>query len=182
MSYGGWVFWATEDKSWLGWEGTHLSISPRTPNRTLNLFWHEIFLAAGGFYSLPEVHLWGSWLEKLSKCFQANFFPRISQMYTAFSHDRCHCQRRCSIMSDSLRSTRLCSTRLLHSWNFPGKSTRVGCHFLLQGIFPTWGLNPGLPHCRQMLYRLSYQERCHCSLLLTQLPNSAQAGTFVSSF
>ena len=29
----------------------------------------------------------------------------------------------------------------LHPWNFPGKSTGVGCHFLLQGIFPTWGSN-----------------------------------------
>ena len=35
--------------------------------------------------------------------------------------------------------------------DFPGKSTRVGCHFLLQGIFPAQGSNPGLPHCRQML-------------------------------
>ena len=33
----------------------------------------------------------------------------------------------------------------------------VGCHFLLQEIFPTQGLNPGLPHCRQTLYRLSHQ-------------------------
>ena len=33
----------------------------------------------------------------------------------------------------------------------------MDCHFLLQGIFPTQGLNPGLPHCRQMLYRLSHQ-------------------------
>ena len=32
-----------------------------------------------------------------------------------------------------------------------------GCHFLLQGIFPTQGLNPGLPHCRQTLYHLSHQ-------------------------
>ena len=30
------------------------------------------------------------------------------------------------------------------------------CHFLLPGIFPTQGLNPGLPHCRQILYRLSH--------------------------
>ena len=36
-------------------------------------------------------------------------------------------------------------------------NTGVGCHFLLQGIFLTQGLNPGLLHCRQMLYRLSYQ-------------------------
>ena len=33
----------------------------------------------------------------------------------------------------------------------------LDCHFLLQGIFPTQGLNPGLPHCRQTLYRLSHQ-------------------------
>ena len=33
----------------------------------------------------------------------------------------------------------------------------VGCHFLLQGIFPTQGLNLGLLHCTQMLYRLSHQ-------------------------
>ena len=31
----------------------------------------------------------------------------------------------------------------------------MGCHFFLQGIFPTQGSNPGLPHCRQTLYRLS---------------------------
>ena len=33
----------------------------------------------------------------------------------------------------------------------------VGCHFLLQGIFPTQGSNPGLLHCRQTLYHLSHQ-------------------------
>ena len=36
-------------------------------------------------------------------------------------------------------------------------NTGVGCHFLLQGIFPTQGLNLGLLHCRQTLYHLSYQ-------------------------
>ena len=39
----------------------------------------------------------------------------------------------------------------------PGKNTGVGCHALLQGIFPTQGSNPGLPHCRQILYHLSHQ-------------------------
>ena len=34
----------------------------------------------------------------------------------------------------------------------PGENTGVGCHALLQGIFPTLGLNPGLLHCRQILY------------------------------
>ena len=37
------------------------------------------------------------------------------------------------------------------------KNTGMGCHFLLQGIFPTQGLNPSLPHCRQTLYQLSHQ-------------------------
>ena len=36
-------------------------------------------------------------------------------------------------------------------------NTAVGCHSLLQGIFPTRGLNPGLLHCRQILYALSHQ-------------------------
>ena len=39
----------------------------------------------------------------------------------------------------------------------PGKNTGVGCHALFQGIFPTQGLNPGLPHCRRILYQLSHQ-------------------------
>ena len=41
----------------------------------------------------------------------------------------------------------------------PAKNTGVGCHFLLQGIFPTQGSNPGLLHCRQILYCLSHLGR-----------------------
>ena len=58
----------------------------------------------------------------------------------------------CSVVSDSLRPHGLQPTRLLRPRAFPGKSTGVGCPFLLQGIFPTQGSNPGLP-----LYRLSQQ-------------------------
>ena len=39
----------------------------------------------------------------------------------------------------------------------PGKNTGVGYHALLQGIFLTQGLNPGFPHCGQILYCLSCQ-------------------------
>ena len=42
----------------------------------------------------------------------------------------------------------------------PGKNTGVDCHAFLQGIFPTQGSNPGLPHCRRILYRLSHQGSC----------------------
>ena len=44
-------------------------------------------------------------------------------------------------------------------WNSPGKNTEVGSHSLLQGIFPTEGSNPGLLHCRQILYHLSPNPR-----------------------
>ena len=39
----------------------------------------------------------------------------------------------------------------------PCKNSGVGCHALLQGISLTQGLSPGLPHCRQILYRVSHQ-------------------------
>ena len=47
--------------------------------------------------------------------------------------------------------------RLYAPWNSPGQNTRVGSLSLLQGIFPTQGSNPGLPHCRWILYQLSYK-------------------------
>ena len=47
--------------------------------------------------------------------------------------------------------------RLLCPWDSPGQDTGVGSCSLLQGIFPTQEVNPGLPHCRQILYRLSHK-------------------------
>ena len=53
---------------------------------------------------------------------------------------------------DSLRPHGLYSP-----WNSPGQDTGVGSLSLLQGIFPTQGWNPGLLHCRRILYQLSHQ-------------------------
>ena len=55
-------------------------------------------------------------------------------------------------MSNSLRPHEQYSP-----WNSLGQNTRVGSLSLFQGIFPTQGSNPGLPHCRQILYQLSYK-------------------------
>ena len=55
-------------------------------------------------------------------------------------------------VSNSLRPHGLYRVR-----NSPGQNTGVGSLSLLQGIFPTQGSNPGLPHCRQILYQLSHQ-------------------------
>ena len=57
-----------------------------------------------------------------------------------------------SVVSDSLRPHGLYSP-----WNSPGQNTGVGSLSLLQEIFPTQGLNPGLMHCRQILYQLSHK-------------------------
>ena len=49
------------------------------------------------------------------------------------------------------------TARLLCPWDFPDKNTGVSFHFLLQGIFLTQESNPGLLHCRHILYWLSYK-------------------------
>ena len=48
---------------------------------------------------------------------------------------------------------------LYSPWNSPGQDTGVGSLFFLQGIFPTQESNPGLPHCRRILYQLSHKGR-----------------------
>ena len=62
-----------------------------------------------------------------------------------------------SVMFNTFRPHGLKPARFLCPWNSPGKNTGVGCHSVLQGIFPTQGSNPGLPHCRRILYHLSHQ-------------------------
>ena len=57
-----------------------------------------------------------------------------------------------SVVSNSLRSHGLYSPR-----NSPGQNTGVSSLSLLQGIFPTQGSNPGLLHCRRILYQLSHK-------------------------
>ena len=58
----------------------------------------------------------------------------------------------CSVTSDTLRPPGHYSP-----WNSPGQNTGVGSLSLLQGIFLTQGSNLGLPHCRRILYQLSYK-------------------------
>ena len=77
---------------------------------------------------------------------------------------RRHCKT--AEQGSSLASRRACHSftqahrrvsKVKQKTHFPGKGTGVGCHFLIQGIFPTRRLNPGLPHYRQTLYALSHQ-------------------------
>ena len=59
---------------------------------------------------------------------------------------------RCSVMSNSLPPHGPYSP-----WSSLGQNTGVGSLSFLQRIFPTQGLNPGLPHCRRILYQLSHK-------------------------
>ena len=72
-------------------------------------------------------------------------------------HLCCLCVFSPSVVSNSLRPPQTAAHQapLVHGGS-PGKNTGVCCHALLQGIFPTQGLNPGLLHCRRILYHLSH--------------------------
>ena len=75
-------------------------------------------------------------------------------------HIRCYKRKKNvshSEVSDSYRPHGLQSVRLLCLWDSPGKNTGVGFHSLLQGIFPTQGLNLDLPLCGQIPCHLSHQ-------------------------
>ena len=70
----------------------------------------------------------------------------LSYMAATHPSDHSDCVLSHSTVSNSLRPQGLWPARLC-PWNFPRKNTGVGYHFLLQGIFPTQGLNPGPLRC-----------------------------------
>ena len=73
----------------------------------------------------------------------------------------------CSVMSNSSRPCGVCGP-----WNSPGQNTGVGSLSLLQGIFPTQGLNPGLLHCRQILYQLRHKGSPYMSVQFSSVAQS----------
>ena len=80
-------------------------------------------------------------------------------LQSSVSSNTCLCV--CSVVSDSLQPYGLQTVRLLCPWNFPGKNTGAGCHFLLQEIFPTQGSNPILLSLftgREILYHCNTWE------------------------
>ena len=62
-----------------------------------------------------------------------------------------------SVLYDPVQPRELQPASPLCPWDFPGKNSGAGCHFLLQGIFLTQGLNLGLLHYRPILYHLRHQ-------------------------
>ena len=94
------------------------------------------------------------WLEALTGSISSQWihiFYIISIIYCILTIKEARSES-CSVVSDSLRPHGLYSL-----WNSPGQNTGVGSHSLLQGTFPAQGSNPGLPHCRQILYQLNHK-------------------------
>ena len=99
---------------------------------------------------------------RLSQCSEgersiSNFNAVCMVMMTYCDPNYCLVAKSCPAL---LRPYGLQPTRFLCPWDFPGKNTGVGCHFLLQGIDP--GIEPRsllwLLHCRQILYHLATRE------------------------
>ena len=125
---------------------------------------------------------------KLLTFFLAIFIP-ICFIQPHISHD-------VQCIDDTLcmrcESRSLCPIHATHGlyspWNSPGQNTGVRSHSLLQGIFPTQGLNAGLLCCRRILYHLSHQEslkkyhqiRLECMSSMA-VPVSARNTTYFTS-
>ena len=120
---------------------------------------------AGQTHSVPKsvrlVHS-GNCLSQKNKSFN-KFFKKCK--VCSVSH---------SVLSDSFWPHGERPARLLYPWDFPGKNTGMGCHFLLQEIFPTQGLNPCLPRCRLILYCLSHQGSPKTKMWSEQLTQNEQ--------
>ena len=135
-----------------------------------SLFSHELNLISKE--SRPPGMREGTWAPWIPPCLKLEFqlafsweFPWAHKIsHPAFAVKCCRlgsrvsCCSVASVMSNSLRPCGLQPARLLCPRGFLGKNTGVGCCALLQGIFPTQRLNPGLLHCRQGLYHWATRE------------------------
>ena len=126
----------------------------------------------------PDLGLWNTLSITPTMCHGENFSSSQPNMYWVKGSES-H-----SVVSDSLQPHGLYSP-----WNSPGQNTGVGSLSLLQGIFPSQGSNPGLLHCRRILYQLSHKRSplrpilyfsCLCTEVLHQKAVSSR-NTFIQS-
>ena len=115
--------------------------------------WQQVWDNSSPLTFSPSLQ--GSSCSPLTLCvFSCSIFFFFLMVFVRFCHSFL------KVKVKSLSRVWLFGTRwavAVHPWDFPGKNTGVGCHFLLQRIFPTQESNPGLSHCRQTLYHLSHQ-------------------------
>ena len=182
----------TDVGSFLGWEDPledGMATHPRI------LAWRIPWIEESG--ALQSIGLQGrTWLKRLSThtCAKARDSMALSFWNLHSSEEEwvwinkcikqsqlCVCVCVCVTWSClTLRDPMNCNSpgpRLLCPWNSPGKNTGNGCHFLLQWIFLTQGLNPGLLHCRQTLYHLR-QQGCPITIVVEAKEGNKQREKF----
>ena len=117
------------------------------------MYWHEIWIEAkfcGGrsYTVLAILHL----LDKEAVLVEEAVGSHTTIQQSEKRQEAFLLTESYSVVSDSLRPH-----GLYNPWYSPGQNTGVGSLFLLQEIFLTQGSKRGLPHCRQILYQLSYR-------------------------
>ena len=150
------------------------SVTSRIHNWVLFLLWLHLSILSGIIFPLFSRSILGTYWpgDHLSVAYRFAFSycswdsqgkntkvvchtNRISQPQKRMKF--CHLQQHGWIWK-LLSCVRLFATPwTIQSLEFPGQNTGVGSLSLLHGIFLTQGLNPSLPHCRQILYQLSYK-------------------------
>ena len=107
-------------------------------------------------YSLPDIHSSSFWAIFQSLIGSAiNYYVNI---LSKFYFKNCVCVHLVTQLCLTLYDSMHCSpTGSSGHGNSLGKNTGMGSHAFFQGIFPTQGLNPVLPHCRRILYCLSHK-------------------------
>ena len=90
-------------------------------------------------------------------CFQLSEIMKAPYSLSNFDLDLFPCYTKSESENLSVVSDSLWLHGLYSPWNSPGQNTGVGSHSHLQGIFPTQGSNPGLLHCRWILYQMSHK-------------------------
>ena len=96
------------------------------------------------------------WTELNAVFLDSTYIVNIWYLFFSFWLTSLFVRVSCSVVSNSLQPHGLWPVMPLCPWDSPGKNTGVGSHSLLQEIFLTQGSNPGLLHCRRILYPL-----CH---------------------
>ena len=140
---------------WTKYWNFSFSISPSNEYSGLTSFridWFDLLEVQGTLKSLLQYHSSKASILWLS----AFFMVQLSHPYMTTGKTVTDYTNLCW-HSKKLKVTWLCLTLCDSPWNFPGKNAGVGCCSLLQGIFSTQGLKPGLPHYRMILYQVSHQ-------------------------
>ena len=130
----------------------HISLVSLNPPKTYSP-WHLTSPAHTDTHTHTHTH---TDVQKYTHIDKQIYIQRDTQIYT-HTHTHTHTHW---LDTGQVLVIQFCLT-LCHPMVCPqksaGKNARVGCHSMLQGIFPIQGLNSGLVHCRQILHHLSYQ-------------------------